>query len=94
MRIILILFLFCSCSITKFNKQIPQNNNSNISHTYSFDKADINKDSVIDKNESITYFNSALKEDIYSPAYSFLFIISLVFVFVAFCILITIKKKK
>lgn len=93
MRIILILFLFCGCSITNFNKQSPKNNNSNISHTYSFDKADANKDLVIDKNESVAYFDSVLREDIYSPAYSFLFIIGLVFVFVIFCILVSIKKK-
>ncbi len=86
------LFLF-GCSTIRFNDKGPNSSATpEECHEVSFQKADTNNDLVIDLNESIAYFDGIKTEEVYSPAYSFLFIISLVFLFVFFCILFSRDK--
>ena len=93
MRVLFILFLFCGCSLSKVNyKPGKQNITPAVSHASSFKKADTNNDSVIDLNESVLFFNEIKSEEVYSPAYSFLFIIGLVFLFVFVCVLFSRRK--
>ena len=92
MRILFIFFLFCGCSLSRVSYQNNKPVKKEISHTSSFEMADANNDMVIDQNESINYFSYLQKEEVYSPAYSFLFIIGLVFLFVFFSIFLSRKK--
>tara|TARA_B110000305_G_scaffold229532_1_gene280606 strand:- start:1259 stop:1543 length:285 start_codon:yes stop_codon:yes gene_type:complete len=93
MRLLFIFFLLCGCSLNRIgDKKTKEQYPQQATHSSSFQKADTNKDLVIDQNESIAYFSGLKTEEIYSPAYSFLFIIGLVFVFVSFCIFISREK--
>lgn len=70
---ILIFPFVINCSTLKSNKPLhaEQKIEQVIPNIQHFDKADINKDNVIDKNESIEFYKKNNSIDYHSPFYIF-----------------------
>ena len=91
MKYLLLILLFCGCSISSLNQKKPKGHTNQTHITFS--NADKNNDMMLDVNESISFISSVENNKIYSSVYSFSLIILLVFVFTVVCIFISNKKK-